>query len=98
MATSSWTTISETVTERLSSRCLSFSNPAPSPSKPPQRYTVYGLKSRLEAEVENSKEMNPDLVEAVFPDNSLPFVIDMALVRHLECLPASCPRRAPKTS
>ena len=42
--------------------------------------------------------MNPDLVEAVFPDNSLPFVIDTALVQHLERLSTSGPRRARKSS
>jgi hypothetical protein len=98
MAMSSWTTISETVTERLSSRCLSFSKPAPSPSKQPQRFTLHGLKSHLEAEVKNSREINLDLIEAVFPDDSLPFEINAALVRHLQSLPASRPGRARKSS
>src|ERR1700676_170067 len=88
---SSWTTVSEPITERVSSRLsLSRQTLLSKTSKPkPTPFTVHGLKSHLETKVEQSREMNPNLAEVVFPDDSLPFVIDKALVQHLARIPLS---------
>ena len=94
---SSWTTVSEPITERVSSRLSLSRRTLLSKMSKPKRtpFTVHGLKSRLETEGEQSREMNPNLAEVVFPDNSLPFVIDKALVQCLAHIPSShtCPVR-----
>ena len=45
--------------------------------------TVEKLKRLMEVELRASVEKNPDLVEAVFPDDSLPFLINQDLIDKL---------------
>jgi hypothetical protein len=68
-------TSSEPVTERASSRLFLEGKGV--------RKTVQKLKKLMEVELRSSVKKNPNLAEAVFPDESLPFTIDQNLINKL---------------
>lgn len=84
-------TSSERVTERLSSRNHSFSQRKLGP-------TVAKLKTLMTMELEKGTVKNTDLASSVFPDVSLPFVVDTALVDRILPPGDPTPRRSARNN
>jgi hypothetical protein len=79
------------VTERLSSRNHSFSQRKLGP-------TVAKLKTLMTMELEKGTVKNTDLASSVFPDVSLPFVVDTALVDRILPPGDPTPRRSARNN